>query len=59
MKGIKTQKSQIRKRIFEEVARLGYEGGDARDLEELPFKIIPGEIGTFRSSVFLERAVVG
>ena len=28
-------------------------------LEELPYKIIPGEVATYRDSIFLERAVVG
>ena len=28
-------------------------------LEELPYKIVPGEIATYRDSIFLERAVVG
>ena len=27
--------------------------------EELPYKIIPGEVGNFRNDVFLERAIVG
>jgi len=28
-------------------------------MEELPYKIIPGETGNFRNDVFLERAIVG
>ena len=28
-------------------------------IEELPYKIIPGEVGNFRNDVFLERAIVG
>ena len=31
----------------------------ARQMEELPYKIIPGDIATYRESVFLERAIVG
>ncbi len=27
-------------------------------IEELPYKIIPGEVGNFRNDVFLERAIV-
>lgn len=60
MRGIDTGKALIRHDVFTEIARMGYEGGDyAKRLEELPFKIIPGEIGTYRDSLFLERAVVG
>lgn len=57
MRGIETGKVRIRHEVFTEIARLAYEGGDyAKRLEELPFKIIPGEIGTYRDSLFLERA---
>ena len=60
MRGIETGKVRIRHEVFTEIARMAYEGGDyAKRLEELPFKIIPGEIGSSRDSLFLERAVVG
>ena len=60
MRGIETGKVRIRHEVFTELARMAYEGGDyAKRLEELPFKIIPGEIGSYRDSLFLERAVVG
>lgn len=59
MKGISTQKNKIRNRVFTEVARLAYFGGGAKEIEELPYKIIPGEIATYRDSIFLERAIVG
>ena len=60
MRGIETGKVRIRHEVFTEIARMAYEGGDyAKRLEELPFKIIPGEIGSYRDSLFLERAVVG
>lgn len=59
MRGVETKKSQLRRRVFEEVARLAYEGGGPEKLDELPFKIIPGEIATYRESIFLERAIVG
>ena len=58
MRGIFSQKTQIRKDIFTEIARLAYEGGGRQELEELPYKIIPGEIATYRDSIFLERAIV-
>ncbi|MDO4478599.1 MAG: 4Fe-4S dicluster domain-containing protein [Lachnospiraceae bacterium] len=58
MRGIKTQKTRIRKAIFAEVARLAYEGGGKEELEKLPYKIIPGEVATYRDSIFVERAIV-
>ena len=59
MKGVDTQKSRIRHMVFTEIARLAYEGGGPEKLDELPYKIIPGEIATYRDSIFLERAIVG
>lgn len=59
MRGIYTSVNQIRRKVFTEVARLAYEGGDYKRIEDIPFKIIPGEIASYRDSVFLERAIVG
>lgn len=59
MRGVDTQKSKIRHMVFTEIARLAYEGGGPEKLDELPYKIIPGEIATYRDSIFLERAIVG
>jgi len=38
---------------------MAYEGGDYSRIENIPFKIIPGEIARYRESVFKERAIVG
>lgn len=60
MRGLESNKTKIRHRIFTEIARAAYEGGDiAKEIERLPYKIIPGEVATYRESIFLERAVVG
>ncbi len=59
MRGLYSSKTKIRHQIFTEVARLAYEGGDYSKFEGLPYKIIPGEISTYRESIFLERAIVG
>lgn len=60
MRGMETGKTRIRHQVFTEIARMAYEGGDyKKTLEELPYKIIPGEIETYRESIFIERAVVG
>jgi len=59
MRGIHSSVTDIRRKVFTEVARLAYEGGDFSRIEELPFKIIPGETASYRESIFLERAIVG
>ena len=58
VRGIHTDVTDMREKIFTEVARLAYEGGDYSRLEELPYKIVPGELASFRESVFTERAIV-
>ncbi len=60
MRGVYTNLTEIRRKVFREVAAIAYGNTDdeATSLEELPYKIIPGEIATYRESVFLERAIV-
>ena len=60
MRGIHTSINDIRKKVFAEVARLSYQyqDGDLSDMENIPYRIIPGEVSTYRESVFLERAIV-
>ena len=59
MRGIYTSVTDIRRKVFTEVARLAYEGGDYSRLEQIPYKIVPGEEARYRESIFLERAIVG
>lgn len=61
MRGVYTSLAQIRRTVFREVARLAYESqsGDYGWVDELPYEIIPGDVATYRESVFLERAIVG
>lgn len=67
MRGVYTNLAKIRRRVFSEVARLAYqedpaEEGAAHDyswVDELPYRIVPGDIAAYRESVFLERAIVG
>ena len=59
LRGLYSSKTKIRNQIFTEVARFAYEGGDYSKFENLPYEIIPGEISTYRESIFLERAIVG
>ena len=58
MRGIHSVVDDIRRDVFAEVARLAYEGGDYKQIDALPYKIIPGEVAQYRSDVFLERAIV-
>ncbi len=60
MRGIYTSVNNIRRMVFAEVANLSYkyEEGNLRDMDMIPYKIIPGEESTYRDSVFLERAIV-
>ena len=61
MRGIYTSVNDIRKRVFAEVAKLSYnykDDGDLSEMEQIPYRIIPGEVSIYRDSVFLERAIV-
>lgn len=59
MRGIYTSVIDIRRKVFTEVARMAYEGGNyAEKIAKLPYKILPGEVATLRESIFLERAIV-
>ncbi len=58
MRGIHSVVDDIRRDVFTEVARLAYEGGDYKQIDALPYKIIPGEVAQYRHDVFLERAIV-
>jgi [FeFe] hydrogenase (group B1/B3) len=59
MRGLYTPVTQIRRQVFTEIARLAYEGGDYKRIEDIPYKIIPGEVARYRESVFKERAIIG
>ena len=58
MRGIPSLITDIRKQVFTEVARMAY-SGDYTDMEDIPFKIVPGQSPLHRESVFLERAIAG
>ena len=58
MRGIPSLITEIRKKVFTEVARMAY-SGDYTDMEDIPFKIVPGQSPLHRESVFLERAIAG
>jgi [FeFe] hydrogenase (group B1/B3) len=67
MRGVYTNLTDIRRRVFAEVARIVYETAEQpgwtdadfdNHFEQLPYEIVPGEVATYRESVFLERAIV-
>jgi len=57
MRGIPSLITDIRKKVFTEVARMAYDGGDYSHVDELPYIIVPGDQPLHRESVFLERAI--
>lgn len=58
MRGVHSVTDDLRKNVFKEVAQLAYEGGDYSRIDQLPYKIIPGNVARYRDNIFLERAIV-
>ncbi|MCI9011411.1 MAG: iron hydrogenase, partial [Oscillibacter sp.] len=58
MRGVHSAVDDIRRTVFKEVAKLAFEGGDPRLLDQIPLKMIQGEVAKHRHDVFLERAIV-
>ncbi len=59
MRGIPSLITDIRKKVFTEVARMAYAGQGYEGVDELPYKIVPGDQPMHRESIFLERAIAG
>ncbi len=59
MRGIPSLITDIRKKVFTEVAKMAYEGNDYTKAEDLPYIIVPGASPLQRESIFLERAIAG
>jgi len=59
MRGIPSLITDIRKKVFTEVARMAYAGNGYEAANELPYAIVPGDRPLHRESVFLERAIAG
>ena len=59
MRGIPSLITDIRRKVFTEVARMAYAGNGYEAADELPYKIVPGDRPLHRESVFLERAIAG
>ncbi len=59
MRGIPSLITDIRKKVFTEVARMAYAGKGYEGVEDLPYKIVSGDRPLHRESIFLERAIAG
>lgn len=59
MRGIYSNKTAIRHKVFMEIAKMAYEDRPLSHIEDLPYEIIPGEIGKNYDNIFLERAIIG
>ena len=57
MRGIPSLITDIRKKVFTEVARMAYSGNGYAAADDLPYIIVPGDQPLHRESVFLERAI--
>ena len=59
MRGIPSLITDIRKKVFTEVARMAYAGNGYEAANDLPYTIVPGDRPLHRESAFLERAIAG
>lgn len=57
MRGMTTRKTNLRRMVFAEIARFAYNDGTKEDFERIPYNILPGEEASYRTSIFLERAI--
>ena len=58
MRGIQTPVSDIRLKVFTEIAKVAYEAENINDaIEAIPFAVCPGEVAKYRESIFHERAI--
>jgi [FeFe] hydrogenase (group B1/B3) len=62
MRGLFTPITKIRRQVFTEVAKYAFERdvdkSDYNYFYESTYRIIPGEVATYRDSVFRERAII-
>ena len=58
MRGVHSAVDDIRRTVFKEVAKLALEGSDPRLADQIPLKMIRGDVARHRHDVFLERAIV-
>lgn len=58
MKGLYTPITQFRRQVYTEIAKVAWEGKNPKAVDDIPYKVIDGEIAKYRGSVFHERAIV-
>jgi [FeFe] hydrogenase (group B1/B3) len=49
--------AELRHEIFKAVSRIAFEG-DLNNITNIPYEVCKGDVAKFRSSIFLERAIV-
>ncbi|RZT01052.1 4Fe-4S dicluster domain-containing protein [Cuneatibacter caecimuris] len=57
MRGIDTPLRKLRKQVFTGIAKLAYSGEDIKRIEEIPYRITPGDVPIYRESIYRERAI--
>ena len=52
---------QLRRMVFVEIAKMGYDDNEklAHNIEEAVYTILPGEVAQYRESIYKERAIIG
>ena len=61
MRGLDTTVRKLRRKVFEEVARLGFKANAETlcdDMEAIPYKIVNEDTEQYRDSIYRARAVV-
>ena len=61
IRGLDTTVKRLRRKVFEEVARLGFEANDETlcdDMEAIPYAMVNEESPVYRDSIYRARAVV-
>lgn len=60
MRGLRTPVSDLRKSIFTEVAKVAYESDSSTltdRVEAIPYTVCPGDVPSYRESIYRERAI--
>ena len=58
MRGVHSVVDDVRRKVFTEVAKLAYEGGDLKRVDMLPYQIVQGQFAKSRNDIFQARAIV-
>lgn len=58
MKGLFTPITLFRRQVLTEIAKIAWDGRDPKDVDDIPYKVISGQVPQYRGSIFHERAIV-